>query len=157
MRVFHVNVFRDPIFLTAAARTMPRQSRMAAMAEERLTEIPTIWTTISSAHIAGPQKPGGDGRTGRPVPRCRDALHPSQGPRQASGRRGPPGILDQAVDRQTRRGRQEQGTIPGLSADRAPPPDHRSLPDSQAPAASPRRPARSADPTRISTASGEKR
>src|SRR6202453_2515720 len=29
--------------------------RMIAMTEERLTEIPTSWTTISSAHTAGPQ------------------------------------------------------------------------------------------------------
>src|SRR5262245_33342629 len=31
------------------------RARMTAMAEERLTEIPTSWTTISSAHTPGPK------------------------------------------------------------------------------------------------------
>jgi RNA polymerase sigma factor (sigma-70 family) len=31
------------------------QARMTAMAEERLTQISTIWTTIGSAHTPGPQ------------------------------------------------------------------------------------------------------
>jgi RNA polymerase sigma factor (sigma-70 family) len=33
----------------------PDQGRMTAMAEERLTQISTIWTTIGSAHTPGPK------------------------------------------------------------------------------------------------------
>jgi RNA polymerase sigma factor (sigma-70 family) len=40
-------------FKTKAKRSALR--RMIAMTEERLTEIPTSWTTISSAHTAGPK------------------------------------------------------------------------------------------------------
>ena len=130
-------------------------ARMTAMAEERLTEIPTSWTTISSAHYAWPQEPGGHGGAGRPIPRRRHTIHPPEGPRQAPGRRGPPGVLDQALDRQARRSRQEQGTISRLSADGPPPADHRPLPHAKAAAAPARRPAGfQPGPTRISTASG---
>ena len=43
---------------------------------------------------------------------------------------------------------QQQGPVPRLPPDRPPPPDHRPLPGPEAPAASPRRPARPREPRR---------
>ena len=119
-----------------------------AMSEERLTEIPTSWTTIRSAHTPGPESQAAmDELVGR-YHDAVDALHPPEAPRQAPRRRGLPGVLDQAADRQARRRRQEQGAVPRLPADGPPPADHRPLPGPQAPAAAPGRPARPVRPRR---------
>ena len=105
------------------------------MAEERLTEIPTSWTTISSAHTPGPKSQAAmEELVGRYHDAVTRYIHLKVRDKHLADE-----VLQEfwtkLLDRQARRRRQDQGTVPRLPAYCASSADHRSFPFAKTPTA----------------------
>ena len=112
------------------------------MTDDRLTQIPTNWTTIRPAPTPpGPSRKAMMSLSGGIMTQSTRYIHLKVRDRHLADE-VLPGVLDQAAHRQTRRRRQGQRAVSRLPAHGPASSDHRSFSHPQAPAASSRRPAR---------------